>query len=80
MFLYDENYREKHLIALKDEPMGKNDIKLYRQLCLINGLNILDLILFNLTNQLNTIEVRSSERIFEDESVQNVLQKIVTWT
>jgi hypothetical protein len=60
--------------------MGKNDINLYRKLCLINGLNILDLMLFNLTNQLNTGETPSFERLLEDESLQNVLQKIVTWT
>jgi hypothetical protein len=60
--------------------MGKNDIKLYRKLCSINGINILDLMLFNLTNQLNTSEIRSAERLLEDENLQNVLQKIVTWT
>lgn len=34
--------------------MGKNDIKLFYELCQINNLNIIDLILFNLTNKLNT--------------------------
>lgn len=60
--------------------MGKNDINLYRKLCSINGINILDLMLFNLANQLNTGEIRSAERLLEDENLQNVLQKIVTWT
>lgn len=55
MFAFDENYREKLLIALKDEPMGRSDIKTYKDLCQINGMNILDLTIFNLTNYFNTI-------------------------
>lgn len=55
MFSFDENYREKLLIALKDEPMGRSDIKIYKDLCQINGMNILDLTIFNLTNYFNTI-------------------------
>ena len=60
--------------------MGKSDIKIYRELCTINGLNILGLMLFNLANQLNTVETQSFEILLDDESIQNVLQKIVTWT
>jgi hypothetical protein len=28
-FIFDENYREKHLILLKDEAIGRKDILLY---------------------------------------------------
>lgn len=34
--------------------MGKSDIILYRQLCQTNNINILELILFTLTNRINT--------------------------
>ena len=58
--------------------MGRNDIKLYHQVCLINNLNIFDLIMFNLTNRLNSSD--NIKIIEEDEKIQNIFQKLITWS
>ena len=58
--------------------MGRNDIKLYHQVCLINNLNIVDLVMFNLTNRLNSSD--NIKIIEEDEKIQNIFQKLITWS
>lgn len=35
--------------------MGKADIRVYREVCKVNGLDVMGLAVFSLANQLNTV-------------------------
>lgn len=71
-FLYEETFRKKILVDLREQPMTKPNSKILKLLCEKVGIDILELSIYNLVSRVN-----SKETI--DDECWTIAQKLIHW-
>lgn len=71
-FLYEETFRKKTLVDLREQPMTKPNSKILKLLCEKVGIDILELSIYNLVSRVN-----SKETI--DDECWTIAQKLIHW-
>lgn len=71
-FIYDQAERKRIVLQLREHPMSKSNAKVFKHLCQIIAIDIVDLSLYELISKVN-----SKEDI--DDQAWNLVQKLIFW-